>query len=88
MTNVFNHPIGQKETDHPTEKPVSLFNWHIEVHTDPGDTVLDPFVGSGTTGVSCAKTGRNFIGIELNPDYYKIAEKRIAEAQSQMRMSL
>jgi len=88
MTNVFNHPIGQKETDHPTEKPVSLFNWHVEVHTDPGDTVLDPFMGSGTTGASCAKTGRNFIGIELNPDYYKIAEKRIAEAQSQMRMSL
>jgi DNA modification methylase len=45
-------------------------------------------MGSGTTGASCAKTGRNFIGIELNPDYYKIAEKRIADAQKQMVMSI
>jgi len=88
MTNVFKHPIGQKETDHPTEKPESLFNWHVEVHTDPGDTILDPFMGSGTSGVSCAKLGRNFIGVELNKKYYAMADKRIAEAQSQMRMPL
>ena len=48
-----------------------------------GCTVLDPFMGSGTTGVACVQTGRNFIGIEIDPTYYAIAEKRIAEAQMQ-----
>ena len=51
--------------------------------TEPGATILDPFMGSGTTGVACIKTGRNFIGIEIRPTYYAIAEKRIAEAQAQ-----
>ena len=54
----------------------------------PGDTILDPFMGSGTTGVACVQTGRNFIGIEIEPKYYEIAEKRIAEAQLQMRMPI
>jgi len=57
-------------------------NW-INDLTDEDDTILDPFMGSGTTGVACVKTGRNFIGIEIDPDYYAIAEKRIAEAQMQ-----
>lgn len=52
--------------------------------TDDGTTVLDPFMGSGTTGVACVKLKRNFIGIEINPDYFAIAQKRIAEAQQQM----
>jgi DNA modification methylase len=86
MINVFEHAIGQKVTDHPTEKPLSLFGWHVEVHTNRGDTVLDPFMGSGTTGVVCAQKGRKFIGIELNPEYYAIAGKRFEEAQNQMSM--
>ena len=49
----------------------------------PEGTILDPFMGSGTTGVACVQTGRNFIGIEIDADYYAIAEKRIAEAQMQ-----
>jgi DNA modification methylase len=53
---------------------------------DEGSTVLDPFMGSGTTGVACVQTGRNFIGIEIDPDYFAIAERRIAEAQLQPRL--
>jgi len=50
-----------------------------------GDTILDPFMGSGTTGVACVQTGRNFIGIEIDPKYFAIAEKRIKEAQMQLQ---
>ena len=60
----------------------------VEKYTNSGDLILDPFMGSGTTGVACMQTGRNFIGIEIDPKYYAIAEKRIAEAQLQIRMPL
>jgi len=62
---------------HPTEKPDSLAAHFILLHTQEGDTVLDPFMGSGTTGVACQRLGRNFIGIEINPTYVDIARKRI-----------
>ena len=73
---------------HPTQKPVALMKQIIEYWTLPNATILDPFMGSGTTGVACVQTGRNFIGIEIEPKYYEIAEKRIAEAQLQMRMEI
>jgi len=73
---------------HPTQKPVSLMKWCIELFTNPTDTILDPFMGSGTTGVACVQTGRNFIGIEIEEKYFNIAEKRIAEAQLQIRMEI
>ena len=60
--------------------------WAIENYTNEGDTILDPFMGSGTTGVACVQTGRNFIGIEIDPDYFAIAERRIKEAQLQPRL--
>jgi site-specific DNA-methyltransferase (adenine-specific) len=60
----------------------------VEKFTNEGDTILDPFMGSGTTGVACVQTGRNFIGIEIEPKYFEIAEKRIAEAQLQMRLPI
>ena len=66
---------------HPTQKPVALMEYLIRTYTNEGDTVLDNCMGSGTTGVACVNTGRNFIGIELDPDYFAIAEKRIQEAQ-------
>lgn len=66
---------------HPTQKPVALMEYLIRTYTNEGDTVLDFTMGSGTTGVACVNTGRNFIGIELDPDYFAIAEKRIQEAQ-------
>lgn len=61
---------------HPTQKPVSLLSFLIRSYTLDGSTVLDPFMGSGSTGVACQETNRNFIGIELDPDYYRIAETR------------
>lgn len=54
--------------------------------TPTGGVVLDPFMGSGTTGVACVRAGLNFIGIEIDPDYFAIAERRIKEAQMQMRL--
>jgi len=62
---------------HPCPKPLEWATKQIEMLAKPGDTVLDPFAGSGTTGVACAQTGRNFIGIEIDPGYYAIAERRI-----------
>ena len=60
----------------------------IKLHTQPGDTILDPFMGSGTTAVACVKTGRNFIGIEICKEYFDVAVKRVAEAQLQMRLPM
>ena len=77
-----------KERSHPNQKPLGLMKWCVEKITKPGDTILDPFMGSGTTGVACVQTGRNFIGMEIEPKYYEIAEKRIAEAQLQLGMPL
>jgi len=62
---------------HPTQKPVALFEYLIKTYTNEGDLVLDNCMGSGTTGVACKNLNRNFIGIEIDPDYFKIAEKRI-----------
>ena len=66
---------------HPTVKPIHLISWLIRLISKKGGTVLDPFMGSGTTGVACVNLDRNFIGIELNTDYFKIAEKRINAAR-------
>ena len=71
---------------HPTQKPVALLEYLIKTYTNEGDVVLDNCMGSGSTGVSCINTGRNFIGIEIDPTYFAIAEKRIAEAQMQPRL--
>ena len=65
---------------HPTQKPVDLLEYLIKTYTNEGDTVLDNCMGSGSTGVACANTNREFIGIELNEEYYKIAEQRINNA--------
>ena len=60
----------------------------IRTYTNEGDTVLDFTMGSGTTGVACARLNRNFIGIEINPQYFEIAQRRIAEAQAQLTLAL
>ena len=62
---------------HPTQKPVALMEYLIRTYTNEGETVLDFTMGSGTTGVACVNTGRNFIGIERDPGYFEIAKKRI-----------
>ena len=65
---------------HPTQKPVALMEYLIRTYTNEGDTVLDNTMGSGTTGVACANTGREFIGIERDPEYFRIASERIDAA--------
>ena len=62
---------------HPTQKPVDMTEYMIGKFSDEGDVILDPFMGSGTTGVACLNTNRRFIGIELDEDYFKIASGRI-----------
>lgn len=62
---------------HPTQKPVALMEYLIRTYTNPGDIVLDNCMGSGTTGVACVNTGRNFIGIERDEAYFLIAKERI-----------
>ena len=67
---------------HPTQKPVALMEWCLGFLPD-AQTILDPFMGSGTTGVACVNLGRSFIGIELDPGYFDIAVKRITDAHKQ-----
>lgn len=72
---------------HTTQKPIRLMAWCLEqAGTAPGQIVLDPFMGSGTTGVACAKLGRKFIGIEIEPKYFEIACRRIEAAYAQPDM--
>lgn len=68
---------------HPTQKPVALYAYLIRTYTNPGDTVMDFCMGSGTTGVAAIKEGRNFIGVELDAEYHAIAQKRIEDAAAQ-----
>ena len=83
--NHFIHPTNQpsRHGDHPTEKPLSLMLELIEFFTNFDETVCDPFMGSGTTGVACAKLGRKFFGVELQGKYFDIACKRIEDAYKQ-----
>lgn len=78
-------PQYVRNENHPTEKPVSLMR-ELLTKCPPFWTILDPFMGSGTTGVACAQLGRKFIGIELDPKYFDIACRRIEEAQRQGRL--
>ncbi|MHA0043491.1 DNA-methyltransferase [Deinococcus sp. PEB2-63] len=66
---------------HPTAKPIPIMRWLVATYSNPGDTVLDPFAGSGTTGVACVQLGREFIGVELDATYHALASQRIAETQ-------
>ena len=80
-THCVNPPSRQGE--HPTEKPVALMAELVGDFTQPGETILDPFAGSGTTGVACMRLGRKFIGIEKDPRYFEIAANRLQEAHKQ-----
>ena len=72
---------------HPTQKPVSLFEWLIKTYSNVGDVVLDPCMGSGVTGVAAIKNDRRFIGIEMDPDYFKIAQDRINSIQPSLPLN-
>lgn len=81
--NIWNIPpvkSSLERTGHPAQFPLRLVRDHLVSWSDEGDVVMDPFMGSGTTGEACIQTGRKFIGIEINPEYFAIAEKRIQNA--------
>ena len=75
----YSNVVGSSAT-HPTQKPVALLEYLIKTYTNEGETVLDNTMGSGSTGVACLNTKRNFIGIEKDDTYFEIAKKRIEEA--------
>ena len=81
-TDVLNFSnANQKGKVHPTQKPVALLEYLIRTYTNEGETVLDNTMGSGSTGVAAVNTGRNFIGMELDPGYFETAKRRIEEAE-------
>lgn len=73
-----NNPRNKR---HPTEKPVKLFQHYIENSTEPGWLVLDPFMGCGTAAVACLRLGRQFIGVEIDPQFFKRARRRVSKWQ-------
>lgn len=81
MRSIFETSIvsGKEKTLHPTQKSLKLIEKLIEIHTNKNDQVLDPFMGSGTTGVACLNKNRRFIGIEINEMFYKIARNRLSK---------
>ena len=74
--------VAGKEQLHQNQKPVDLLQYLVEKLSDSNNTILDPFMGSGSTGVACVNTNRNFIGMELEEKYFKIAEHRIEQAKN------
>ena len=68
--------------EHPSPKPLSFVKWLVNGYSNISDLILDPFMGSGTTGVACVQTGRSFIGIEIDPNYFEIAKERIGKAMA------
>ena len=87
-TSAIEFSNGNYNSQHPTQKPVALCEYLIKTYTNEGDTILDFCMGSGTIGVACVQTGRNFIGIEIMPEYFEIAQRRIEEAQRQLRLPI
>lgn len=84
MSEYINYPRNLLEIPcerglHPTQKPVALFEYLIRTYTNEGALVLDNCMGSGTTAVACIRSGRDFIGFELDAEYYAVAEKRISQ---------
>jgi len=81
---VFEHCVNTgRQGEHPTEKPVPLMMDLVGLYSNPGQTVLDPFMGSGTTGIACTRLGRKFIGIEINPAFFDLSCRRIEAASRQ-----
>jgi DNA modification methylase len=85
-----NGPKVQKteSNGHPAPRSVEHFRWLVNWWSTPSDTILDPFMGSGTTGVAAIQLGRRFVGIEIDPTYFEIAKRRIVEAQMQLRLGI
>ena len=84
-TNVLHMATECANKGHSATFPVALPEWFIKLLTKPGDVVLDPFMGSGTTAVACMRSNRHFVGIELNSVFCKLAEQRLAAEQKLVR---
>lgn len=86
--NIWEYAVGGVKSVHPAMFPEKLANDHITSWSNAGDTVLDPFMGSGTTGKMAVANGRNFIGIEKDPEYFKLAKERITSHMKQIHRKL
>jgi len=73
--------IRREKPDHPSPKPIEFMQWIVGLFTEPGDLVVDPFAGSGSTGVACINLGRDFLGFEIDEGYCELARRRLAGAQ-------
>lgn len=78
---IYGTTMGDERGLHPTQKPTTVCAYLIQTYTKPGDVVLDPFMGSGTTGAACLSTGRSFIGIEKHPPYHETAQQRLRQGR-------
>ena len=85
-TNVIHLATECFNRNHSATFPVALPTWFTKLLTQPGDVVLDPFIGSGTTAVACLETDRHFVGIELSEKYYRLALDRIKEKESSLKL--
>ena len=79
-------PSANKGRNHPTEKPIELMEYFIKTYTNENDTILDNTMGSGSTGVAAKNLNRNFIGIEMDGNYFNIAEQRISQEQNKLTL--
>ena len=80
---------SKEKRHHPSQKPVELMRWCLETaRIGLGKTVLDPYMGAGSTGVACVTSGRKFVGVEADPEYFDIACQRVEKAQQQQRLAL
>ena len=84
MSNILTVPNIIGKTNHPTEKPIALMRVFVEQSSKRGDIVLDPFMGSGSTALACIQAERHYIGYEIDPQYYDVAQKRINSASRQL----
>ena len=87
-TTLLEFPLPRFKDGHPQQKPTNLLEYLIKTYTNENETVLDATMGSGSTGVACVNTNRNFIGFELEEKFFNIAEKRISEAVAKREQSL
>lgn len=89
ISNVWNIPnlVGRKKekVGHPTQKPIKLMNRIVEMVSNEGDVILDPFMGSGTTAIACLNNNRNFIGFELDKEYFDMANERIDKHKQELK---
>ena len=87
IDNPFQRGETMRKNTHPTVKPIKLMTYLVTLGSRPGDTILDPFMGSGTTGIACNILGREFIGFEIEPDFFNIAEQRIHAQPRQEKLN-